>query len=69
MAKNGYIMIPARRNPGGRIVPRKNIAAGFYDEEGQFHPIRASFDYSGARAGDKPKAKSKKGKAKKGKKR
>lgn len=51
----------------GRFVPaaRKNIAAGFHDEEGIFHPIRASFDYDPARGGDRarkarPKAKVKK---------
>lgn len=40
---------------GGRFIPakRKNIAAGFHDEEGQFHPIRASFDYDPSRGGDK----------------
>jgi len=31
---------------------RKNIAAGYYDEDGYFHPIRASFDYSPSRAGE-----------------
>lgn len=39
----------------------KNIAAGFYDEDGIFHPIRASYDYSPGRAGEarrrRPKAK------------
>jgi hypothetical protein len=35
----------------------RNIKAGFYDEEGIFHPIRASADYDGRRAGDRrPKA-------------
>jgi hypothetical protein len=51
-------------NPKGK---RRNVAAGFYDEDGYFHPIRASFDYSGSRAGDKPKkkaAKKKRAKAK-----
>jgi hypothetical protein len=28
------------------------VAAGFVDEEGIFHPIRASFDYSAKRAGE-----------------
>ena len=32
--------------PKGRA---KNIAAGFYDEFGQFHPIRASYDYDSNR--------------------
>lgn len=34
-------------------VRRPNVAAGFYDEEGVFHPIRASFDYRARRAGEK----------------
>lgn len=39
---------------------RRNIAAGFYDEEGYFHPIRASYDYSRKRAGERaPKRKRK----------
>jgi len=50
----------------GRFVAnkgRRNIAAGFHDEEGQFHPIRASYDYDPGRAGEsgrKRKAKAKK---------
>lgn len=56
-SKRGYIMIPARRNPGGRITPVKNVSAGFHDEDGIFHPIRASFDYSRSRAGEPPKKK------------
>jgi len=31
---------------------RKNVAAGFWDDSG-FHPIRASYDYSPARVGEK----------------
>lgn len=31
----------------------RNVAAGFYDDEGVFHPIRASYDYSAKRAGEK----------------
>lgn len=31
---------------------RANIAAGFYDEEGVFHPIRASWDYDPRRVGE-----------------
>ena len=52
--KRGYVLVPAVRNPGGKIVPRrgKNVAAGFVDEDGIFHPIRASFDYSPKRAGE-----------------
>jgi hypothetical protein len=34
-------------------TPRRNVAAGFYDEDAVFHPIRASFDYSPARAGER----------------
>ena len=57
VSKSGKIQlkVPAsalKKNPRAK---RKNIAAGFYDEDGYFHPIRASFDYSGSRAGDKPK--------------
>ncbi len=32
---------------------RQNIAAGFHDEDGVFHPIRASHDYDPARVGEK----------------
>jgi len=38
-------------NAAGRRYLR-NIAAGFYDADGVFHPIRASFDYSSKRAGE-----------------
>jgi hypothetical protein len=31
---------------------RTNVMAGFYDEDGQFHPIRAAKDYSRSRAGE-----------------
>jgi hypothetical protein len=53
------------RNPGGRDPSTgkpwgKNVAAGYVDEEGEFHPIRASYDYSGSRAGDAPKKSKKK---------
>lgn len=37
----------------------RNIAAGFMDEEGIFHPIRASHDYKPSRAGERPKRKTK----------
>ena len=53
-----------RCNPGRK---RRNIAAGFYDEDGYFHPIRASYDYSPGHGGDKARkapAKKKKAKAK-----
>lgn len=47
-----------KKNRPKRKAARKNIAAGFYDEDGYFHPIRASYDYSPKRAGDpKPKRK------------
>lgn len=36
---------------------RRNIAAGFVDEDGIFHPIRASFNYAPGRVGEKGKAK------------
>lgn len=36
----------------GKKKSRKNIFAGFYDEDGIFHPIRASADYSASRAGE-----------------
>jgi hypothetical protein len=52
-----------KRNPGGvRVLPVKmlrNVAAGFYDEDGIFHPIRASFAYSGKRAGEGARKRSK----------
>jgi hypothetical protein len=61
--------------PGGGVriqgrgaATRENVAAGFVDEEGIFHPIRASYDYSSKRAGEGGKKKASK-KKKKGKKR
>lgn len=46
----------------GKRRKARNVAAGFMDEDGIFHPIRASYDYSGKRAGEggRSKAKSKK---------
>lgn len=38
---------------------RPNVAAGFYDEDGIFHPIRTSYDYSRSRAGEGRKRKRK----------
>lgn len=65
MARTKVRVISARAGTlrGGRFIPakRKNIAAGFHDEEGIFHPIGASFDYDPSRGGDKPR----KGKARK----
>jgi hypothetical protein len=57
-----------QRNPGGSITikPLRNVAAGFYDEEGIFHPMRASHDYDPSRVGERGRAKSRaKGKRKK----
>jgi hypothetical protein len=34
--KKGFVMVPAIRNPGGKIRRRPNVAAGFVDEEGRF---------------------------------
>lgn len=61
---------PKRKNPARRTVivarrarvvkvnaRKRNIAAGFYDEDGYFHPIRASYDYSRKRTGEAPKRK------------
>ena len=31
---------------------RKNVAAGFMDKFGEFHPVRASYDYSRKRVGE-----------------
>lgn len=47
---------------GRRIL--KNITAGFYDEEGEFHPIRASRDYDPGRVGEGRKKRSRSGKKK-----
>ena len=38
---------------------KRNVAAGFVDEEGVFHPIRASYDYSAKRAGEAKKKRAK----------
>lgn len=46
------IMTESSRNRGRR---RRNVAAGWVEEEtGIFHPIRASYDYSRSRAGERP---------------
>ena len=45
-------------NATGRRYLR-NIAAGFYDDEGIFHPLRASYDYSAKRAGEGGRKRSK----------
>lgn len=57
--RKGVVVIPAIRNPRTGKITKRNIAAGFYDEDGIFHPIRASFDYDRSRAGDKPKKRAK----------
>lgn len=51
-------------------MPRKrneSVEMGFYDNQGRFHPIRASDDYDREAAGEFSRARKKKGK-KKGKK-
>ena len=35
----------------GRRALKHNVAMGFYDKTGKFHPIRARADYSEARVG------------------
>lgn len=54
-AGGGTAFISRSENPR-----RRNIAAGFYDEDGYFHPIRASYDYSRKRAGEQKKTKKRK---------
>lgn len=49
------VMTEAHHNRG-----LHNIAAGFHDEEGIFHPIRSSFDYDPSRVGEVTRAKKKK---------
>ncbi len=45
--------IKAAKSAARRYFGRKrNVEMGFYDAHG-FHPIRASSDYSGAKAGEK----------------
>ena len=50
--RSGFLMIPVRKNPSGRFTIRRNIAQGFVDSSGVFHPIRASVDYNARRAGE-----------------
>lgn len=38
-----------KRKKKAKPPRRRNVAAGFYDEDGIFHPIRASYDYNRAR--------------------
>lgn len=49
--RSGTVQVKALSNPTKRRK-RRNVAAGFYDEDGYFHPIRASYDYSRSRAGE-----------------
>jgi|SRR5882672_824878 len=42
----------SRTTSTGKRLKRRNIAEGFYDASGIFHPIRAAADYSRARAGE-----------------
>jgi len=49
-AGGGTAYVSTKQNPR-----RRNVSAGFVDEEGIFHPIRASYDYNRRRAGDPPK--------------
>lgn len=44
-AKKFHLPFEADVNP-----IKRNVAAGFYDEDGIFHPIQTSFDYSEKRA-------------------
>jgi hypothetical protein len=37
----------------GSVHTMHNVAAGFYDEDGYFHPIRASYDYDASRVGER----------------
>lgn len=48
----GKTKVGALTNAKDYFRKTRNIKAGFYDEEGIFHPIRASSDYSPSRAGD-----------------
>jgi hypothetical protein len=56
----------AGRMVGKRFVksknPRRNIAEGFHDSKGVFHPIRSSVDYDPSRGGDVRKGGKKKAK-------
>ena len=57
---------PAKLKSWSHVSRRRNVAAGYLDEEGIFHPLRASYDYSASRAGEGGR---KKGRAKGKKKR
>jgi hypothetical protein len=49
MPRGNYLVI---FRPKRRINPHENVAMGFVDGSGVFHPIRASEDYSRAKAGE-----------------
>ena len=49
------VMTESQHNRG-----RRNVAAGFVDEDGTFHPIRSSFDYDPSRVGERAKKRKKK---------
>ena len=66
------VIIDKKRGKIHIINPGKirNIAQGFFDQSGTFHPIRASTDYDSGRVGEtrkkkKPTAKKKKATKKK----
>ncbi len=69
MAKKGRGPLQAlfKRLPNGRL---KNIAAGYWEHDSDgnpliFHPIRASYDYSGSRVGESKKKSKRKPKSRK----
>ncbi len=66
MAKLKILKARAGKMVRGRFVPtkRKNVAEGFYDKSGVFHPIRHSSDYDSS-IGDPPRKKKAKAKKKK----
>lgn len=68
MAKLKILKARAGKMVRGRFVPAKrgNVAEGFYDKSGVFHPIRHSSDYDSS-IGDPPRKRKTK-KAKKAKK-
>lgn len=72
--EDGTVSMMTEDGRTGNRGRRRNIAAGFWDgppsdPDSQFHPIRASYDYSRSRAGEGPKRKKAKVKGKKRRKR
>ena len=65
--EDGTTSVMTEEHAANRGRRRRNVAAGFYDEEGIFHPIRASYDYSRKRAGEKAAPKRKPAKRKRAK--